>query len=155
MLRETGRVVALEEDAVWVETIRSSACGRCAARSGCGHGVLARTGSTATGLVRVLATAMVSAGDCSLNDEVEIELPESAVLRGSLLLYLLPLGCAVLGAVMGDAFGDLAAILGFAAGLGAGFLLVRRITLSPGILEQFEPRLVAVLKPDSNLIVAG
>ena len=38
---ETGRVVALEGAAVWVETIRSSACGSCAARSGCGHRTLA------------------------------------------------------------------------------------------------------------------
>jgi len=155
VLRETGRVVALEEDAVWVETVRTSACGRCAARSGCGHGVLARSSSSATGLVRVLASAMVSVSDCRLNDEVEIELPESVILRGSLLLYLTPLGLAVLGALLGDPLGDLPAILGFAAGLAAGFLLVRRITLNPNVQGQFEPRLIAVLKPDSDLIVAG
>ena len=33
-LSETGRVVAVESDAVWVEEDRSSACGKCAARAG-------------------------------------------------------------------------------------------------------------------------
>ena len=40
MLIETGRVVALEGNTVWVETLRQSACGSCSARAGCGHGVL-------------------------------------------------------------------------------------------------------------------
>ncbi|GIR82921.1 MAG: hypothetical protein CM15mP84_06690 [Cellvibrionales bacterium] len=35
-LTETGRVVAIESDAVWVEADRSSACGKCAARAGVG-----------------------------------------------------------------------------------------------------------------------
>jgi len=40
MLRESGRVVAIESDAVWVETIRSSLCGSCAAKAGCGQDYL-------------------------------------------------------------------------------------------------------------------
>ena len=44
MLIETGRVVAVEanEEALWVETIRQSTCGSCAANKGCGHGLLNR-----------------------------------------------------------------------------------------------------------------
>ena len=43
-LSETGRVVAVEPDAVWIEADRSAACGKCAARAGCGQGA-PRTGS--------------------------------------------------------------------------------------------------------------
>ena len=39
-LSETGRVVAVEPDAVWIEADRSAACGKCAARAGCGQGAL-------------------------------------------------------------------------------------------------------------------
>ena len=49
---ESGRVVAVEETGVWVETIRSSACGSCAARSGCGHRTLAGVLTSDKGLVR-------------------------------------------------------------------------------------------------------
>jgi hypothetical protein len=37
---EPGVVVAIESNAVWVEADRSAACGRCAARAGCGQGAL-------------------------------------------------------------------------------------------------------------------
>jgi len=55
MLTETARVVALDSDAVWVETLRQTSCGSCAARSGCGHGMLntARAGAS-RGFVKAL-----------------------------------------------------------------------------------------------------
>ena len=37
---EPGIVVGVETNAVWVEADRSAACGRCAARAGCGQGAL-------------------------------------------------------------------------------------------------------------------
>jgi sigma-E factor negative regulatory protein RseC len=40
MLTEQARVVALDAETVWVETIRQSSCGSCSARAGCGHGML-------------------------------------------------------------------------------------------------------------------
>ena len=55
---ESGRVVAIEESGVWVETIRSSACGSCAARSGCGHRTLAGMLTGDKGLVRASVQSM-------------------------------------------------------------------------------------------------
>ena len=109
MLTETGRVVAIETDTVWVETIRTSTCGRCAARSGCGHGVLARA-TGAKGLIRVRATDALRASDCRIHDEVTIELPESAILQGSALMYLLPLLLGIAGSMLGDQVHELARI---------------------------------------------
>ncbi|WP_300492285.1 SoxR reducing system RseC family protein, partial [uncultured Alcanivorax sp.] len=37
MLLEQGTVVAVEADAIWVETVRASTCGACKAKAGCGH----------------------------------------------------------------------------------------------------------------------
>lgn len=160
MLRESGRVVAIESDAVWVETIRSSLCGSCAAKAGCGQGVVARAAG-GKGLVRALASPNVLAGECALDDEVEIELPESAILRGSILVYLLPLLLAVCGALVGDYLtgdvGDVSAIAGFISGLALGFLLVRIIPAWTGQRETFEPRLAAIRKstPDANVLASG
>ena len=55
MLVETGRVVAVEEDSLWVETIRQSTCGSCAAQKGCGHGLLNRYADGKRGYIQHLA----------------------------------------------------------------------------------------------------
>ena len=54
MLTETGRVVAVDGDRLWVETIRKSTCGSCAAQKGCGHGLLNRISDNQRGLIPVL-----------------------------------------------------------------------------------------------------
>lgn len=154
MLRESGRVVALEERAVWVETIKSSLCGSCAARSGCGHGVLARA-SRNKGLIRAVETDLLAASCCQVGDEVDIELPESVVLKGSLLLYLLPLLLAIAVSTAAEPLGEGVVVALFGLALGAGFLLVKWISARPGLNEQFEPRLAAIRNKSDDVIVSG
>lgn len=154
MLSESGRVVAVEVDAVWVETIRSSLCGSCAARAGCGHGVLARA-SKGKGLIKVRESAHVFASDCAINDEVDIELPESAVLHGSFLVYLLPLLIAIVGALVGDHYSEGWSLVGFVLGLAAGFALVRVLPRLTGSTDAFEPRLAALRKVSDRTLAVG
>lgn len=151
MLRESGRVVAVDATGVWVETVRSSSCGRCAARAGCGHGALSAALPVGHGLIRASETGAVRAAHCALDDTVEIELPESAVLRASATVYGLPLLAAALMSVLLAGYGDVAAIGGFASGLALGFALVRRWGVRLGSDGVFEPRLVAVV--NNNVIV--
>ena len=92
---ESGRVVAVEETGVWVETIRSSACGSCAARSGCGHRTLAGVLTSDKGLVRARESDQLKAAACSINDRVEIAIRGSTLTRGALLLYGGPLALGV------------------------------------------------------------
>ena len=125
MLVETGRVVALEDTAVWVETIRSSACGSCAARSGCGHRTLAGALTQDKGLVRALETESLSAADCSVDDWVEIAIPNATLSKGALLLYAAPLIFASLLALMVEPLGEGMVIGGFFAGLTIAFLALR------------------------------
>ena len=125
MLVETGRVVALEDTAVWVETIRSSACGSCAARSGCGHRTLAGALTQDKGLVRVLETESLSAADCSIDDWVEISIPNATLSKGALLLYAAPLVFATLLALLVESMGEIAVIGAFFAGLTIAFLSLR------------------------------
>ncbi len=127
MLIETGRVVAVGSGALWVETIRQSTCGSCAANKGCGHGLLNRIADGRTGYVRVLPGA-VGAGQCAVNDQVRIGIPEQVILRGSLVVYMLPLLCMLAGAAgigaLWPGMTDMAAIGGAVAGLLLGFALV-------------------------------
>jgi sigma-E factor negative regulatory protein RseC len=128
MLVETGRVVAVDEQGLWVETIRQSTCGSCAAQKGCGHGVINRLADGRSGIVRVLPGS-VGANGCEVDDQVRISIPEEVILRGSMVVYLLPLvamlGLAAAASSLWPANADSAAALGAFAGLGLGFALVR------------------------------
>ncbi len=128
MPTETGRIVAIDADSLWVETIRKSTCGTCAAQKGCGHGLLNRIRDGQRGLVRVLPGAYTLA-DCRIDDEVTISLPDEVILRGSLIVYMLPLLSMLAGAVAGSHWlswsPDLAAIAGAVAGFALGVAAVR------------------------------
>lgn len=154
MLRESGRVVAVEDNAVWVETIRSSLCGTCAARAGCGNGVLARA-SRGKGLIRAHESHAIAALDCAINDVVDIELPESVVLRGSLWVYGVPLAVGIVGALVGDRYSESMAMLGFLVGLIIGFWAARIVSNRSEALEVFEPRLVALRKVADDTLAVG
>jgi sigma-E factor negative regulatory protein RseC len=148
MLIETGRVVALEDGALWVETIRQSTCGNCAANKGCGHGLLNRIGDGRSGYVRVL-TGTVATGRCSIDDQVRIGIPEQVILRASMLIYMLPLACMLVGAAAAQALwpaaAELAAVGGAVSGLALGFGLVRWHAWRHRHDRALQPTLLAVL----------
>ncbi len=148
MLREIGRVVAVETASVWVETIPSSLCGKCAARAGCGQGIVSRT-TGHRGLVQALETEAVRAQDCKVDDEVEIELPESAVLKGSLLVYLAPLLFGITAVLFAQPYGEFATVVAFLLGLLVGFGFVRLATHWVFPRQIFEPRLSSVIPASS------
>ena len=71
-----------------------------------------------------------NAGDCQLDEQVEFSVPEEVIVRGSFIVYFLPLLSCVAGALLGSATlsglgADLAAIVGAAAGFVGGVSLVR------------------------------
>ena len=89
MVSEKGRVVAIDDDALWVETIQQSTCNACAAQKGCGQSVLSKIGIKTTHL-RVLLNGY-RASDFALNDEVSIGIPDDVIVKSSLLAYLVPI----------------------------------------------------------------
>lgn len=103
MITETGRVVAVEPDCLWVETIQRSACKSCAAEKGCGQKLMSRWGSNASYLRVLPGGRDISA--FQVGDDVTIGVPERVVAAGSLLVYLLPLAVMMLGVALGSARG--------------------------------------------------
>lgn len=142
MMTESGRVVAVEPGAIWVETIRRSSCQSCSARKGCGHGLLESVGSGRPSHVRALP------GECDpatihVDDTVEISIPERVLLSGIAVVYLLPLLTLVAGLMLGGRWGDTGALAGAAAGLLVGFGLIRlhaRLTRND---DRYQPVVVA------------
>jgi sigma-E factor negative regulatory protein RseC len=118
-------VTAIQDEAVWVETIQQSACQSCSAQKGCGQRLIAKvTGKTAS--IRVLP------GECdlktlSVNEQVVIGIPESVVVNGTLLTYILPLLTMVTGVILAASFStsDSVTALGALFGLVFGGGLVR------------------------------
>lgn len=147
MIEEQGKVLSIEPDAVWVETIRRSTCGSCQARAGCGQALLQKLGSGARfGFIRVLCDQKLQVGD-----EVIIGLPEDAVLKASALMYALPLIMLFVFASLADVAGlsELWVILAAAGGLTAGFSAAAWWTKRKRGNPAYQARVIRSLPPSS------
>lgn len=125
MIRETGTVVAIEDNGVWVETIQQSACQTCVAEKGCGQRLIAKvTGNTTA--IRVLP-GLCNLESIKMNDKVVIGVPEKVVVNGTFLTYFLPLLTMVSAVILVDQVSnnDVVAALGAFSGLLFGGALVR------------------------------
>lgn len=125
MIMEKGRVVAVEPDSLWVETIQRSTCSSCCAEAGCGQSLMAKL-SGHSSYLRVLLEGR-DASRYQLGDEVQIGVPEDVVATGSLLVYLTPLLTMLLASGLAHRLfaSEGATILAALIGLCAGGLLVR------------------------------
>jgi sigma-E factor negative regulatory protein RseC len=150
MLTETGRVVGIEADGLWVETIRRTTCGTCAAQKGCGHGLLNRISDGKRGYIRVLP-GEGGIERYNIDDQVLISIPEEVILRGSFIAYVMPLVIMLTGALTAVRWlpgnEDLVAVLGATGGLALGLALVcwhgARHRRDPGL----QPVLLNVVAP--------
>ena len=138
MIEEVAVVVEAGDGYAWVETRRQSACGACSASDGCGTATLAKVWGDQRTRVRAIATLPLRPGDA-----VIVGLAEGALLRGSLLIYLLPIVLLLAGALLGQAAfagaGEEPVILSGAVGLGLGFLAARVVSRRLRSDARFQP----------------
>ena len=128
MITEHGRIIAIDANHVWVETINRGTCGSCAAEKGCGQSLLARWLSHSQYLK--VSIAGRDTASFAINDEICIGVPENVVVLSSLLVYCLPIGGLIVGATLGQILfaNDIGAIACAAFGLGIGAAIVRFFT---------------------------
>lgn len=143
MVEEPGRVVGLQGAEAWVQTVRQGACQSCKVRSGCGQRLLTELSGGKASQVRVRNVLQAQVGD-----QVLLGIGETALLRASLLVYLVPLLGLVAGAVLahrllglGDAGAALVALSTMLAAFFPVSLYQRR-----SVSGQFQPVLLRVLK---------
>jgi len=111
MIEEAAKVVAVEEGHIWAETVRQSSCGQCSAKASCGQKLLAKR--QASRPLRLPNTLSLQVGD-----DIVIGVAEQAILKSSILLYLLPL-LGLLGGLLiaqrwhNEALSLLCALMGF------------------------------------------
>lgn len=142
MIEETALVVECNGAQAWVETQRSPTCSGCAANKGCGTGALSKVLGRKTVRLRVLNRI-----DAKPGEEVVVGLNEGALVRGSIAVYILPLLCLFLFALLGqslaaqlkfDSTQPLSILLG-GVGLALGMLWVRRFSMKISQNPRYQP----------------
>jgi sigma-E factor negative regulatory protein RseC len=97
MIEETARVIAIEGNQLLLEAETRAACNACAAKQGCGTSVLSKW--VGRKFTRFQAPNTVNA---RVGDSVVVGLAEEAMLKGSVLVYLLPLLAMIGFALLAD-----------------------------------------------------
>lgn len=153
MIKEHAQVIALDENNdVWVETQRRSACGQCAANKGCGTATLAKVLGNKRSRVRTLNP---NATSVAVGDEVVIGINEQALVRGSLAIYAAPLLSLFVFGLLGQVLSaqllmtnhDILPIVLGLSGLLLGFVWVRRFTREIANDERYQPVLIRRVLP--------
>lgn len=103
MLTESAKVIAIDDDGLWVETLKQSTCNACSAKSGCGQHLLANYMRDMT-CIKARFIGENTQRIWKLGDEVEIGVSENALVVNALVVYMLPLGGMLLFAALAHAF---------------------------------------------------
>ncbi len=127
MIHEQAVIVRVGNDgSIKARVDRQGACDACKLKSGCGQKLLHEKSSKSCIEFDLENTLQAQVGDV-----VEVGIEEHALIRASLLMYLLPLVMMIVGATLGEAWfqsdAESPTILGAFLGLGSGFWLVRYI----------------------------
>jgi len=151
MLEEKAIIVKTEQEFAWVETQRQSSCGSCNVNKGCGTTVLQKVLGNKRNLLKVLNQRQYEVGDT-----VVLGLQDNALIKGSLLMYGLPLlfmfGFAILGAgiffLYQWQYTETAKIIFTLTGLAVGFLTISR--MNNGINQNKDFQAVILRRLDSS-----
>lgn len=149
MIEEKASVVSVEGDRIWVQTQRKSVCGACSARKGCGTASLEQLFGKRRTQMMVSSELPVSTGD-----EVMLGIEEATLLRGSLLLYGLPLLFMLIGAMLIQSLvpsiGELPVIAGAISGLLLGLFLVAGYAKKLRHDPRYHPTILRVIRSSSQ-----
>lgn len=97
MIRELGEVVAVEKGWVQVSTQLKTGCNGCQHQNHCGAGLLSKAFPQRSGIIHLPVEQEFKVGE-----QVELLLPEKAMVRFSLLLYGVPILAFAIAALVGQ-----------------------------------------------------
>lgn len=148
MIIETGKVVSVEPEGLWVETISRSVCGTCKAEKGCGQSLMAKW-SGHTSYIWVLLEGR-NPDNYQPGDSIQIGIPEDIIAKGSMIVYLVPLMVMLLVTVFAHRqfANEVVTVISAIAGLLLGGAIIRWHAWK----TRFDPRLQPVLVDDREKI---
>lgn len=140
MLETEGVVTGLDADGAYVETTRASSCGTCSSKQSCGTSNMSELLMGRAKPFRVSNPIGAVVGE-----RVVIGLEESALLKSSMISYVLPLTLLIAGALLGsqlapaDAVKDLHSVAGSVIGLMLGIVALKWVSVRMGGQRLFQP----------------
>ena len=148
MIEETASVVAVEGQYALMQTQRQSACHSCSVKTGCGTSVISQVVGQRSSQFKVENTLDVKVGD-----EVVIGLMENSLVKGSLLVYALPIVLMLIAGLFGDflaqnyhfnrdLLGSGFALTGFVISLP----LIRWVISRTALKQQMQPRMIRKIR---------
>lgn len=125
MIIETGKIVSVEPDGLWVETITKTVCGSCKAEKGCGQSLMAKWAGHSS-YIWVLLEGRDPA-NYHQGDAIQLGIPEEIIAKGSMVIYMIPLVSMLLATITADHFfnSELLIVISAISGLLVGGGLVR------------------------------
>jgi len=145
MLEEDALIVDLEDGFIWVEAMSQSSCNHCSANQGCGTASLQKWFNRSPNRLR-----MANKPGFSVGDKVVIGIPEQALVKGSLMIYMFPLLALIAGAMLGALvndwlgwdFKEVASIIAGFASFAVCFRSIQRYTLKFANRADYQPILL-------------
>jgi len=141
MIEQTVKVVALEGEHAWIESLSLHGCAKCEAGEGCGGGIFAKLFGDKQFRMKINNSLNID-----LNDNVVIGVEDSAVTNASLISYLLPLLGLSLGAGLGSYFdatdSELWTLTGALVGISLAFLFARMKLNSQQFKAKYTPIMI-------------
>ena len=141
MIEEQAEVVEVIGSQLVLQAQTQSACGSCAASKGCGTSVLSKV--IGRKFTRFQAENNI---DAKVGDTVVVGISEDALLRGSMMMYIMPIMGMMVFALLADyalatlmAYRDLAIAASGIMGLVLGSLLSRWYFLRQESRQRFTP----------------
>ena len=141
MIEETAIVVKTKGHTVWLESAASSGCGQCQSKAGCGQTAFSQLFGLKKPQFKAESKGLLNEGD-----HVLVGIDERALVRGSMLVYLLPLILMIFFAVIAAGVSSLLGIthegitiVGGLIGLYAGFRYASLKALIFTKIKAFQP----------------
>jgi sigma-E factor negative regulatory protein RseC len=135
MLETRAMIVQLQGRNALVEAKGGGGCGNCDSENGCGSNKLSKAFCSKPRQFIVRNEAEAEVGE-----EVQVTLQNGALLRGAVLMYVLPVSLLLSGAMLGahwagaDLNRDLYAAIGAMTGLVVGFLLAKILARQQNVI---------------------
>lgn len=122
MIEQQATVIGSDDDTVWLEAERQSTCSQCQLKKGCGTGLLANHVGKRFSRIAVNKTI-----DVTIGQQVRLAIPEESLLKGTFVMYIMPLVLMFLFAAAAQFlnFNEMIEILAGISGLLIGFYWAR------------------------------
>ncbi len=154
MIEERAVILSLQSEPTKTETTatleieRKTACGLCGQTRGCGNSIWGK-------LLGHQTTAFKAQNriNAKVGDSVVVGINEKALLKGALLLYILPLVTLFIGAILASQLwhSDGSTMLGAFAGLVLGLLWVKGHTMSNRYFNLQQPIILRLAGHESEI----